>query len=62
RELVDVILPRLDEHVPQSTIERWIRRGRVPVRGRDAQGHQMVRIGDVRTVRAERPRNARGLT
>ncbi len=27
RELVDVILPRLDEHVPQSTIERWIRRG-----------------------------------
>ncbi|WP_074379026.1 hypothetical protein, partial [Mycobacteroides abscessus] len=59
RELVDVVLPRLDEHVPQSTIERWIRRGWVPVRGRDAQGHQMVRIGDVRAVRAERPRNAR---
>ncbi|MBE5485511.1 hypothetical protein E3G42_003841 [Mycobacteroides abscessus] len=60
RELVDVVLPRLDEHVPQSTIERWIRRGWVPVRGRDAQGHQMVRIGDVRAVRGERPRNARG--
>ncbi|WP_255788108.1 hypothetical protein [Mycobacteroides abscessus] len=59
RELVDVILPRLDEHVPQSTIERWIRRGWVPVRGRDAHGHQMVRIGDVRAVRAERPRNAK---
>ncbi|CPX96567.1 Bacteriophage protein [Mycobacteroides abscessus] len=56
RELVDVILPRLGEHVPQRTIERWIRRGWVPVRGRDAQGHQMVRIGDVRAVRAERPR------
>lgn len=40
------ILPRLDEHVPQSTIERWIRRGWVPVRGRAAEGHQMVRIGD----------------
>lgn len=58
RELVDVVLPRLDEHVPQRTIERWIRRGWVPVRGRDAHGHQMVRIGDVRTVRADRPRNA----
>lgn len=59
RELVDVVLPRLDEHVPQSTIERWIRRGWVPVRGRDAEGHQMVRIGDVRAVRGERPRNAK---
>ncbi len=58
RELVDVVLPRLDEHVPQRTIERWIQNGRVPVRGRDAHGHQMVRIGDVRTVRADRPRNA----
>ncbi|AMT73976.1 hypothetical protein ABG82_18960 [Mycobacteroides immunogenum] len=59
RELVDVVLPRLDEHVPQRTIERWIQNGQVPVRGYDAHGHQMVRIGDVRTVRAERPRNAR---
>ncbi len=59
RELVDVLLPRLDEHVPQSTIERWIRRGWVPVRGQDAQGCQMVRIGDVRAVREQRPRNAR---
>ncbi|QST89291.1 helix-turn-helix DNA binding domain protein [Mycobacterium phage prophi104-2] len=59
RELVDVVLPRLNEHVPQSTIERWIRRGWVPVRGRDAEGHQMVRIGDVRAVRGERPRNAK---
>lgn len=60
RELVDVVLPRLDEHVPQRTIERWIQNGQVPVRGYDTHGHQMVRIGDVRTVRAERPRNARG--
>lgn len=59
RELVDVVLPRLDEHVPQTTIERWIRRGWVSVRGRDAEGHQMVRIGDVRAVRADRPRNAK---
>lgn len=59
RELVDVVLPRLDEHVPQSTIERWIRRGWVPVRGQDSGGHQMVRIGDVRAVRSERPRNAK---
>lgn len=59
RELVDVVLPRLDEHVPQTTIERWIRRGWVPLRGQDAHGHQMVRIGDVRAVRAERPRNAK---
>lgn len=59
RELVDVVLPRLDEHVPQRTIERWIQRGWVPLRGQDAHGNQMVRIGDVRAVRAERPRNAR---
>lgn len=59
RELVDVILPRLDEHVPQRTIERWIQNGHVPVRGYDAHDHQMVRIGDVRRVRAQRPRNAK---
>ncbi|SKV52104.1 Bacteriophage protein [Mycobacteroides abscessus subsp. massiliense] len=59
RELVDVVLPRLDERVPQRTIERWIQRGWVPVRGQDTHGHQMVRIGDVRAVRGERPRNAK---
>ncbi len=59
RELVDVVLPRLDEHVPQRTIERWIQNGHVPVRGHDANGHQMVRIGDVRRVRAQRPRHAK---
>lgn len=59
RELVDVVLPRLDEHVPQRTLERWIQRGWVPLRGQDAHGNQMVRIGDVRAVRAERPRNVR---
>lgn len=59
RELVDVVLPRLDEHVPQRTIERWIQNGHVPVRGHDTHGHQMVRIGDVRRVRAQRPRHAK---
>lgn len=59
RELVDVILPRLDEHVPQRTLERWIQNGEVSVRGYDAHDHQMVRIGDVRRVRARRPRNAK---
>lgn len=59
RELVDLVLPRLGEHVPVTTIKRWIQRGWVPVRGYDAGGSQMVRIGDVRRVRADRPRNAR---
>lgn len=59
RELVDVILPRLDEHVPQRTLERWIQNGEVSVRGYDAHDHQMVRIGDVRRVRARRPRHAK---
>ncbi|SLF39618.1 hypothetical protein [Mycobacteroides abscessus] len=59
RELVDVVLPRLNEHVPRRTLERWIQNGQVSVRGYDVHGHQMVRIGDVRQVRAQRPRHAK---
>lgn len=59
RELVDVVLPRLNEHVPRRTLERWIQNGLVSVRGHDAHGHQMVRVGDVRQVRAQRPRHAK---
>ncbi len=58
RELVDVVLPRLGEHVPQSTIERWIRRGRVPVRGRDARGTKWFAL-EMCAGRGERPRNVR---
>lgn len=59
RNLVDVVLPRLDEHVPRRTVEGWITRGWLTVHGHDDQGRQMVRIGEARKVRRERPRHAR---
>lgn len=59
RDLVDWVLPRLDEPVPQRTIERWIVKGWVPVRGQDASGANMVTIGDVRRARASRPRHGK---
>ena len=59
RELVDWVLPRLEEPVPQPTIERWIRSGHVPVRGYAANGAQQVRLSDVRSMRASRPRHAK---
>lgn len=59
RDLVDWVLPRLDEAVPQRTIERWIVKGWVEVRGHDSSGANMVTIGDVRRARASRPRHGK---
>lgn len=58
RELVDWILPRLEEPVPIKTLERWIRDGWVTVRGQAADGAQMVMLADVRETRRKRPRHA----
>ncbi len=57
RMLVDVVLPRLNEVVPQRTLEQWIKRGWLEVRGHDPAGAQMVRLNDVRDLRASRPRH-----
>lgn len=57
RQLVDVILPVLDELVPQRTLERWIKYSWLEVRGVDERGAQMVRLRDVRDLRNSRPRN-----
>ena len=59
RELVDYVLPQLEEIVPVKTLERWIRDGQVPVRGRNAKGVVMVQLSDVRDTRAQRPRHAK---
>jgi len=59
RELVDYVLPQLEEPVPAKTLERWIRNGDVPVRGHDARGVIMVQLSDVRDMRATRPRHAK---
>ena len=59
RELVDYVLPQLEETVPVKTLERWIRDGQVPVRGRNARGAVMVQLSDVRNTRARRPRHAK---
>lgn len=59
RDLVDWVLPRLDEAVPQRTLERWILGSQIEVRGFSASGAQMVLLGDVRKVRASRPRHGR---
>lgn len=59
RQLVDVVLPKLDEVVPQRTLERWINYGWLEVRGVDERGANMVRLRDVRDLRDSRPRNRR---
>lgn len=59
RELVDWVLPKLDEPVPQKTLERWIRAGWISVRGNDSHGAQMVQLSDVRAIRRQRPRHAK---
>lgn len=59
KELVDTVLPKVQEPIPQKTLERWVRAGWVQVAGFDAEGRQMVRLSDVRRVRAQRPRNAK---
>jgi hypothetical protein len=59
RDLVDWVLPKLDEPVPQRTLEGWIKRGELEVRGHGPHGAQMVRLGDVRDMRAKRPRHAK---
>lgn len=59
RELIDVVLPKLEEPVPQKTLETWINRGWVEGRGFKDSGAQMVRLGDVRETRRSRPRHKR---
>ncbi|MGQ9348930.1 hypothetical protein [Mycolicibacterium gilvum] len=56
RQLVDVVLPKLDEPVPQRTLERWVEHGWIEVRG-ELRGAAMVRLDDVRELRRSRPRN-----
>lgn len=59
RQLIDVVLPKLDEPVPKRTLERWINYGWLEVRGVDEKGANMVRLDDVRELRDRRPRNRR---
>ena len=59
RELIDWVLPRLDEPIPQTTLERWIRLGIIPVRGRDSKGTMMVQLSDVRVARTQGARHAK---
>lgn len=59
RDLVDRVLPILNEHASQRAVERWIVKGWVEVRGHDASGANMVRIGDVREARRKYARHAK---
>lgn len=58
-ELVDWVLPRLEEPVPRRTLERWIQTGEVAVRGNDSRGAVMVQLAEVRAVRRRRPRHGK---
>ena len=60
-ELVDWVLPRLEEPVPRRTLERWIQTGEIPVRGNDARGAVMVQLAEVRAVRRRRPRHGKAM-
>lgn len=58
RELVDWVLPRLDEPVPERTLYRWMRNGTLEVVGRNDRGDDMVRLSDVLVIRRSKPRHA----
>jgi len=57
RELVDWVLPRLDEPVPERTLYRWIKSGALPVGGHNERDESMVRLADVLEIRRAKPRH-----
>jgi hypothetical protein len=58
RELVDTVLPRLDEHVPERTLYRWIKSGVLALRGENEKGDAVMLLSDVLSVRRSKPRHA----
>lgn len=54
-------LTKLDEPVTVDALSSAVRRGLIPDRGQNAQGHRLVRVGDVQAYLASRQRGkARG--
>lgn len=58
RELVDWVLPRLEEPVPERTLYGWIKRDALKIRGYNGNGDAMLLLADVLAIRRSKPRHA----
>lgn len=54
RQLLDVVLPRGNEHVPRRTLYDWVAKGRLKATGEDSDGTPKYLLADVRVLRTTR--------
>lgn len=53
RQLLDVVLPRADEHVPRSTLYKWVKTEKLKPTGYDETGTAKFMLADVRSCIAK---------
>lgn len=53
RQLLDVVLPRADEHIPRRTLYDWIAKGKLKATGEDETGTARYQLADVRQLRSK---------
>ncbi|HVT99949.1 MAG TPA: hypothetical protein VHE33_20785 [Acidobacteriaceae bacterium] len=56
RELLDVVLPRLEEWVPRSTLYFWVAKKKLTSSSSNAEGEPLYLLSDVRKLRSAQPR------
>lgn len=53
RELLDVVLPRANEHIPRRTLYDWVAKGKLKASGHDDSGTPKYVLADIRILRAQ---------
>lgn len=53
KQLLDVVLPRGNEHIPRRTLYDWAAKGRLKATGEEADGTPKYMLADVRILRAQ---------
>jgi hypothetical protein len=53
RELLDVVLPRADEHIPRRTLYDWAAKGKLKATGESVDGTPKYMLADVRVLRSQ---------
>ena len=53
RELLDVVLPKADEHIPRRTLYDWAAKGRLKATGETTEGTPKYMLADVRILRSQ---------
>lgn len=53
RELLDVVLPRADEHIPRRTLYDWAAKGKLKATGEAVDGTPKYMLADVRILRTQ---------